>query len=255
MEDGRTVGFLFLPDGEDPDSIVQKEGKQAFLQRVKKSLSLTDFLIKHLAEQADLDRLDGRAKLASLSKPLIKQLPKGILRQLVIENIGRLVKTNPQSLLDPEPPAPSKNFTRRAKSSQAKPVPLTPVRRAISMLLQHPSLANDVIDAHSIARANVRGADVLGELIELCQNSPNMSTATVLERYREQSVYPALEKLAIHDHLLPTDALQSTFQNLLRQIDASAQQSELDSLLLKAENESLSSDEKRRLNALLQRWN
>ena len=253
MEDGRTVGFLFLPDGEDPDSMVQKEGQQAFLDRVKKSMSITDFMIKHLSEQADLDRLDGRAKLASLAKPLIKQLPKGILRQLVIESVGRLVNTSPDSLLEPEQKATSKQYTRRAKTNQSKPVPLTPVRRAISMLLQHPNLANETIDAQSIAQANVRGADVLGELISLCQGNPDMSTAIVLERYREQSLYPALEKLAIHDHLLQTDALQSTFQNLLNQIDASAQQAELDSLLLKAENQSLSSDEKQRLNLLLQR--
>ena len=80
-----------------------------------------------------------------------------------------------------------------------------------------------------------------------------MSTATILERYRTQSLYSALEKLAIHDHLLEASDLQSTFQTLLDQIDATSQQSELDALLLKAEHQSLSSDEKKRLNLLLQR--
>ena len=66
------------------------------MERVKTAKPIIEFLIAHLSEQADLDRLDGRAKLASLAKPLIKQLPKGVLRQLFIETIARMVNTAPQ---------------------------------------------------------------------------------------------------------------------------------------------------------------
>ena len=255
LQDGRTVSFLFLPDGEDPDSMVQKEGKDAFLQRVANATPIIDYLIDELSQKADLDRLDGRAKLASLAKPLIKAMPKGILRQLTIETIGRMVNTAPESLMDPEPPAAQTPSGRTARRQNTQTLPLTPVRRAISMLLQSPKLAHSVANASAIAATKERGADVLAELIKLCQASPEISTAALLERYRDQSLFSALEKLALHDHLLEAPQWQTTFNTLLQKIESQTQQAELDALLQKAENQSLSSDEKNRLSALLQATN
>lgn len=253
MQDGRTVSFLFLPDGEDPDSMVQKEDKEAFLERVKTAKPIIEFLIAHLSEQADLDRLDGRAKLASLAKPLIKQLPKGVLRQLFIETIARMVNTAPNSLLEPEPARQESSRPGKRLHKSSKPAPLTPMRRAISLLLQHPELAHNIKDLGPLRVSQVHGKDVLVDLLELCKSGDGISTGVILERFREQGLYSALEKLASHDHLLESEALQSTFQSLIAGIEQSAASSELDTLIAKAENQSLNSEEKLRLNQLLQR--
>ncbi len=88
MRDGRQLRFLFLPDGEDPDSLVQKEGREAFLKRLSASLPLSDYLLDHLKEQTDTGSMDGRARLAELANPLLGKLPQGVYRELLIERLA-----------------------------------------------------------------------------------------------------------------------------------------------------------------------
>ncbi|MEO0369271.1 MAG: DNA primase, partial [Pseudomonadota bacterium] len=127
MEDGRTVSFMFLPDGEDPDSMVKKVGTESFNKLIDHATPITDFLVNHLAEQADLTRLDGRAKMAKLAKPLITKLPRGILRQLVIESVAKLVNTSPSELIE-QPAKSTQKINSRNTSSSKNQAPMTPVR-------------------------------------------------------------------------------------------------------------------------------
>ena len=60
MRDGYEIRFLFLPDGEDPDTMVRQEGQQAFEQRLQNAMPLSDFLIKGLQQQTDMSSMDGR---------------------------------------------------------------------------------------------------------------------------------------------------------------------------------------------------
>ncbi len=253
MQDGRTVSFLFLPDGEDPDSMVQKEGKDAFMQRVKGATPIIAFLINHLSEKADLDRMDGRAKLASLAKPLIKQLPQGVLRQMLIETIARMVNTAPAALLELEPAQAENSTWKRKPQHLTQPTKLSPIRTAISLLLQNPDFASQVPDLSKLREARVQGSEVLINLLELCNEHALTNTAMFLERFRGQELHSALEKLASHDHLLSSGELQATFQSLIAHIEQSAAHVELESLIAKAENQSLNSEEKQRLNQLLSR--
>src|SRR5690606_18904028 len=75
VRDGRQLRFLFLPEGEDPDSLVRKEGKAALEARIETALPLSEFLLETLAKQADLDTIEGRARLVDLAKPLIEKIP------------------------------------------------------------------------------------------------------------------------------------------------------------------------------------
>ena len=91
MEDGRQARFLFLPQGEDPDSMVRQEGSDAFRARIQsESLSLDSFLFQELEEGLDLNTMDGRARLAKLAHPYIEPLPEGIFKQLILKKLAGL---------------------------------------------------------------------------------------------------------------------------------------------------------------------
>ena len=46
---------MFLPQGEDPDSMVRQEGKDAFLKRIhNEALTLDDYFFKQLANEVDI---------------------------------------------------------------------------------------------------------------------------------------------------------------------------------------------------------
>ncbi len=75
LREGRQARFLFLPDGEDPDSMVRKEGKERFEARLAEATPLSTFFFDELAKQVDIGSVDGRARLAELAKPLLSKAP------------------------------------------------------------------------------------------------------------------------------------------------------------------------------------
>ena len=258
MEDGYQISFLFLPDGEDPDTMVRKTGKDGFLKLVTEATPLTDFLIDTLRKQADLGRLDGRAKLAKLAKPMLQQMPDGVLRTLVVEQLSRLAQIAPRDLLtgkaaSGQPGATANRGRRRAGASDrsASNLPMTPIRRAISLLLQNPQLAADISPELELESLNVKGMDLLNQLIDHCQSAAPVNTAALLEGHRQESHFQALEKLAGHDHLLSEEQIAPTFQALLKQLANLSTDAVLELLLEKSRHEKLNEFEKQQLNQLL----
>lgn len=114
MQDGRQARFLFLPQGEDPDSMVRQEGSEQFLQRIQdQALSLDTFLFRELEDGLDLNTMDGRARLTKLAEPYLGKLPDGIFRQLLLQKLSELTgldATRLEAHLGTEaeqPPSPS----------------------------------------------------------------------------------------------------------------------------------------------------
>ncbi|MFT4906037.1 MAG: DNA primase [Oleispira sp.] len=89
LQDGLQARFLFLPDGEDPDTIVRKEGKEAFEKRLDNSKHLPEFLFDNVKEQVDFDTLDGKARFGQLAAPLISRLPTGMLKELMQQQLSQ----------------------------------------------------------------------------------------------------------------------------------------------------------------------
>src|SRR5690606_41029363 len=62
---GRQVAFLFLPEGDDPDSLVRREGVDAFRRRLEQAMPLSEFFFDSLSAEVDMTSIDGRARLRS----------------------------------------------------------------------------------------------------------------------------------------------------------------------------------------------
>ncbi|TBU92015.1 DNA primase [Stutzerimonas kirkiae] len=91
LQDGLRARFLFLPEGEDPDSLVRAEGHEAFLARIQQQAQpLADYLFQQLAEEADPRSLEGKAHLATLAAPLIDKVPGSNLRALMRRHLKEL---------------------------------------------------------------------------------------------------------------------------------------------------------------------
>ena len=99
ITDGKQARFLFLPDGEDPDSLVRQEGCDLFEQRIREALPLSDFFFKTLEEGADMSSLDGRARFSNEALPLIDQMQPSILKQMMQEKISELTGLSLEQLI------------------------------------------------------------------------------------------------------------------------------------------------------------
>ena len=89
MTDGRSAKFLFLDEGEDPDSLVRKIGNERFRHLIGKGTPLSAFLFTLCEEGLDLTLADDCARFATLAAPMINQLPEGIFRQLLLDQLAK----------------------------------------------------------------------------------------------------------------------------------------------------------------------
>lgn len=106
MTDGRTARFLFLPDGEDPDTLVRKLGKDSFNQMLDDAQPLSDFLFSHVGEGINLATMDGKARLSQLAAPMINKLPKGVFKNLMLKELARRTDMEVDALTDIIVPPP-----------------------------------------------------------------------------------------------------------------------------------------------------
>ncbi|MCQ4348926.1 DNA primase [Pseudomonas stutzeri] len=104
LQDGRRVRFLFLPEGEDPDSLVRKEGADAFRARLAQQTEpLAEYFFRHLAEEADPRTLEGKAHLATLAAPLLERIPGANLRALMRQRLGEITGLSGAALAQSSP--------------------------------------------------------------------------------------------------------------------------------------------------------
>lgn len=86
--EGREIRFLFLPDQEDPDTLIRKEGNAAFAQRLTSAKPLSEYFFERLESEVDLATQEGRARLAERARPLLEQLPAGTFREIMVAAAG-----------------------------------------------------------------------------------------------------------------------------------------------------------------------
>ena len=137
LESGRQVSFLFLPDGEDPDSVVRDQGADRFRVLIESATPLPDLLFDTLLNQTDLTRMDGKARLATLARPLVSRVPEGPLRELMQQRLSDLTGVTPTGPGGPPATPPTVPYKRASARSKR----LSPMATAISVLVQHPQLA------------------------------------------------------------------------------------------------------------------
>ncbi len=215
MHEGREAAFLFLPDGEDPDSLVRQEGREAFEQRVDQAMPLSRFLLDQLSQQVDLDSIDGRARLVELSRPMLNRVPDKVFRHMMYTQLERTVgmKTGQlQQLVEQDGTAQTIPTPNRRP---AKPGKNSPIRQAINLIVQKPALAANIAEAAFLQDLDLPGAKLLHELLEIVRNDPQINTAALLERWRDKPEQVHLMKLA--ENQLPGDdqGLEEELQDII----------------------------------------
>src|SRR5690606_23862115 len=195
LQDARQVRFLFLPEGEDPDTLVRKRGKEHFTALVDNATPLAEFFFDHLSEGLDVGSIEGKSRLGSLAIPLLRQLPEGMYRQLMQERLAQVSglesrsiesMVNKQATADasapgadqssgpppdyPRPPsdfgdAPGRRGERPAPRAVAKPMPRSPGLKAIELLLFKPEVAvTEPLDLTLLRENGDKYTDLLLEL-------------------------------------------------------------------------------------------
>ncbi len=139
LTDGRDLRFLFLPDGEDPDSFVQAKGRAAFIERVEHgSLSFDNFMLQLLDQLEPGNDTATRAKKSKLGHDWLHQLPLGALRKITERRINEhtgLWRAQTKFSPKAEPSLP-----------RNKPVTLSKQTLILALMLKHPDLTQELMN-------------------------------------------------------------------------------------------------------------
>ncbi|MDD7805796.1 MAG: DNA primase [Endozoicomonas sp. (ex Botrylloides leachii)] len=236
MEDGRQSRFLFLPQGEDPDTIVRAEGVEAFKSRIKTDAqSIDSFLFNRLKEGIDLQSMDGRARFTKLAQPYIDKLPSGIFKQLMIQKLAGLTGLNPDQIAqhlsgneasDPmtttEPtlqlkktPIAEHNYPPASRvqswETERKNTLFKPQRQAkenskisgagyaIRQLLCNTKLAESVSNISDLKQNDSTDSLLLVKLLETLKRTPELSAIQLIAREHNTDYGFRLRQIAMFD--------------------------------------------------------
>ncbi len=258
LREGRQVRFVFLPEGQDPDTYVQEFGANRFEQAMADALALSDYLVEELAGRVDMQTVDGRARLAELARPLIARIPAGVYKELLIQRLSdavglsaaKLTAILRQDQAKPAPRASGRGLGRLRHHSGPKPGKPSIVRRAISLLLNDPAAAQH-LDSAALTGVTKPGADLLRELIETVQADPTMTTARLLERWRGREDGRHIGKLAAVEMPDSEDFdIAAELRQCVAQLALAGKRERVDFLIEKERLNSLSEAERRELREL-----
>jgi len=213
LRDGRQAHFLFLPEGEDPDTVVRSEGAEGFDKRLAQAMPLSEFFFAEMSRDIRLDSLDGRARLVERARPMIDQMPDGAFRDLMRQKLAELTGL-----------AARADVARPAAAAAPKPRSQrrSMVRIAIELLLQQPALAQRTEPPYVFAYLDQPGVPLLVGLLERCSSRPDISTGALLEGYSDGPDAAALTKLAVAEVIVPPEGWAEDFDGAIRGLELQA---------------------------------
>ncbi len=254
LRDGVQARFLFLPDGEDPDTLIRKEGQQAFEQRLTHAMPLPDFLLQHLAEPLDLSSADGKARLSDQATPLINKIADGVFKDLLLQQLSSIIGLS-SNLLQQHIPSnatthePSKPQTPVLKKHQ---ISMTPTRLAMALLLQYPECAAHSQIPEPLRDSTLPGLNLLIKLFDTILQTSNVSPSVLLERWRGTQDEAILTRLMQWD--IPGTEQQpqqlQLFSDAVDKLLNKHYETRLEQLLEKSRSTPLSDEEKAEMSSI-----
>lgn len=250
LTDGMDIRFLFLPDGEDPDSLLHRDGAEGFQQRLNDATPLSQRLLERLEARLDLSSAEGRAALLNEAKKVLAPIDAPAFRALMMQSLEQRAGLSGKAVNELVGPAPEREVQRRQIQA---PQRMTPVRRAIALLLTYPRCAEAFSDVEGLAASSVAGAALLSELLDRVHEHPHMHCAALINSYAGRAEHEILERLSLVDPEIDEEPAIIEFVATCEKLRRESRKSELELLLDAARHGRLDEDGKARLKALNQK--
>lgn len=246
MEDGRSARFLFLPEGQDPDTHVRHIGATAFEAGLDAATRLPDFFYDTLTARLDLDAMEDKARLGRLALPLLDKLPAGIFRQLMRERLSQLTGMAGSDLdaLSPAPaeaeaaapaapatraPAPPPDMTRFGTTAsdnswRPRPAParirveLSPCMRAVNLLVRKPEIIRSVELPAELAEMEAPDLELLLKVAEIARSAPGASAPELMGRIYATDYGSQLTQLLGRELITPAEGIEAEFRDILTRL-------------------------------------
>ncbi len=244
IKQNKSVKFLMLDKGSDPDTAIREQGTDGFKDLLKKSITLDDMIIDICNSSFEIDSLTGKANAAEKAIHLVRQISEGIYKDLVVEKIAKHYGVPTNKFMTGTLKTKKSKIKAKGDAGSKRP---TLVHQAIKILLNEPSLAIKLNPSVDLKYLDIKGIDILNDIIDLVDNNHSTKVATIIHHFEDDKLRNFLAELAIEDILVNPGELEKEFDDIVLSLKKANQRKELNSLLKKAKNKSLSKYDEKRL--------
>jgi DNA primase len=239
------ASFMLLPEEHDPDSFIRSHGTETFLNQIQHAKPFHQFLFDKMLEKIDVTTFAGKNQLIHQVKPFINKIPDGPSKYLLLDELSKLTHLELHRIADL-----MQETTTQAM--QTAPIKRTPIRVATALILQHPEIYASIAPLFPAAVFSAKQHQVLKQLMEAITKNPSLTTATLVEMFRDSALFEAVNKLATWDHQVPAHALHKEFADIVRFLAKNNQEEAITALINRSKEHNLTQEERHQLQFLLQ---
>ena len=253
LKDGVEMKFLFLPDGEDPDTLVRKIGKDIFEESLKNdAVPLSKFFFDNLLQRHHVSSNEGKAALKAEAIPLIQKIVGDNIREILLTDLSNhMGDQNKHKYERDVAQANLRKTPKKLDFNTPNKSTISPIRMMIRLLLDDPSLAIkcQAADPTQLVSVDIPGISMLITLYQFCLSKPLANTAQVLEHFRHHPQSAQLAKLMMWEYAEQNQA--AVFEDSFAKLLDWHLNSRMDELFSKSRVSKLTDAEKQELNLLV----
>ena len=255
LKDGVRLSFLFLPDGEDPDTMVRQIGKEAFMGMLDEAMPLSRFFFENLLKTHNVGSPEGKIALKKAALPLIESTLGEDQKQMLLEELAKhtgefdrfklqqdIKRANQGSK---QAYSPSRNQVNKPK--------LSPLRMLIRLLIDKPALASicEDVQIDIFAGSTAAGMDLLRDVHRYCLANPKATTAQLVENFRDHPHSSTIAKLLLQEHLVKDEDAERVYNDSFARLLDGHFDSRIETLISRSRVQPLTQAEKQELNLLM----
>lgn len=231
---GLDAAFIFLPDGQDPDSLVREEGSEKFMQRLQSATPLNRFFLDTISNGIDTFSVAGKSQLINAAKPYMLKMQDGPYKQLLLNELSRMTHIESYRIIQI-----LNDNLKETVLETSKQIINSPIRRAIALLIQNPEIYSTCKTQINVDLLDSKGQEILQKLLRQVELAPGANTATLIEAWRDTPYFEALGKLAGWDHQEPEEELTKKFTDIILFLQKQNLENKINQYLAKSRDQGL----------------
>jgi len=225
--------FLFLPKGQDPDSLVQAKGKNHFLELAKKSIPLSELMIKIACSEMKNNNAESKSKAISIALTYIQKMRNQLYKDAFITDLADHLKIDKDLIINASN-SDTNTFKAMPDKGQSKRSENLFIREAISILVQFPKLANKEIPLDALLKIQAPGTSLLVMILRYIRTADSdITTSMIIEHFRDDDLGKHISKL-VSDYVFDDEPIaEKILEDIIKKLSFHGSRSSLAESLAK----------------------
>ena len=252
LKDNRSCRIMVLPQNQDPDSLVRKEGLTNFTLRVQTAQALSDYFFEHISEKLNLSEMEGRAQLVGKAKPYLEKLPEGIFREMMLSRLKTISGISTLNDLDNTSKSKIPYTKKKTLNTSPQSASVKSAKTATALLIQNPRLIHN-IDQKNINWdiLDIQGIELFKNIQQVILTKNTVNTAILIEHYRNTAHEKSVKILASLNLYVSENNIDMVFTDTLNSLLKQGKYAAIAKLETKAQNQGLDIHEQQLLIKIL----